>query len=443
VGGRGLNTRTMLGFLLNAGPLTLVVAPEIVTSANRHFDLRVPWIERPPIPPERSEWQFEWYANGPYSIDYPTRFGSERLQRVYAGQSSLALALGPLEVGAASENHWWGPGIGNALILSNNAPGFPHLFMRAARPLETLLGTVDFRWIVGGLTESRFFDTDSTNNLRSISAGAATLQLRRPAGLSFGLARSVYGTADGWSQVAARWFDVFRATGRPNDVSFGDSALYPGGYDQVYSLFARWVMPAAGLETYVEWGRTEMPRSLRDILVTPGHTQAYIVGLQWARPVFRESGVLRVQAENTSVERSASFRQRPVGVWYTSRRVIQGYTERGQPLGAAVGPGSSGQFVAFDYVRPNTSFGIFAGRTRNNEDVRTISRFPEFKSWCTHDVNLYGGVRTAARSRFGTVEFEVIPAHRIQPWFQVGSGCPRGDAMVDIHNTTLRLTISR
>lgn len=441
--GRGWSTRTIAGAALDLGRLHLVIAPEMVTIENRHFDLRVPWIERPPIPPDRSEWQFEWYAYGPYSIDMPTRFGAERIQRVYPGQSSLSLAVGPIEIGTATENQWWGPGIGNALVLSNNAPGFPHAFVRASRPLRTRLGAIDFRWLVGGLRESDFFDTVSTNNLRSISAAAVTVGLRRPAGLTVGAARSVVSTATGWGDAWSGWFDVLRNTGRPNNVPFGDSALYPGGSEQITSLFARWVMPAANLETYVEWGRTELPASLRDLVQAPGHTQAYTLGLQWAREVRRPGHLLRVHVENTSVERSASFRTRPVGVWYTSRRVIQGYTNRGQPLGAAVGPGSSGQRIALDYSRPRVSLGLLAGRIRYNEDVRVISQFPSFKSWCTHDIYLYGGARGALHSRFGSVELEFVPANRIQAWFQVGSGCPRGDAMVDIRNNTLRLTLSR
>jgi hypothetical protein len=441
--GRGLNTRTMLGFAADLGRVHFVLAPEVVTSANRDFDLRVEWIERPPIPPERSEWQFEWYAYGPYSIDLPTRFGADPIRRIFPGQSSLAVAAGPVELGIASENQWWGPGINNALILSNNAAGFPHVFLRASRPLETRLGEVDFRWLVGGLKESRFFDTVTTNNLRSLAAGAATLRLRWPEGLTLGAARSVWSTAGGWGDVWGRWFDVFRVTGRPNNRLPGDSALYPGGREQLYSFFGRWVMPAANLETYFEWGRTELPGSLRDLFVDPGHTQGYTVGLQWARQAFGPSDLLRLQAENTSVERSASSRHRPVGVWYTSRQVIQGYTNRGQPLGAAVGPGSSGQQLRVDYLRPNASLGLVAGRIRYNEDVRVISQFPLFKSWCTHDIYLYWGARAGARAPFGQIELEFIPAERIQAWFQVGSGCPRGDAMVDIPNRTLRLTLSR
>jgi hypothetical protein len=441
--GRGASYRLTGGMAARLGVLNVVIAPELTVSSNSHFDLRVPWIERPPIPEDRSEWQFEWYAYGPYSIDMPTRFGDERMSRLHPGQSSLSLDIRATQLGFGTENNWWGPGMYNALVLSNNAPGFPHFFFRSARPLETRIGAVDFRWIVGGLKESDFFDTVSTNNLRSISAAAVTVQLRRPAGLAVGAARSVWGTSTGWSEIPFRWLEVLHGTGRPSNRAMSDSALYPGGREQMYSLFARWVFPRAGLETYVEWGRTEFPTSVRDLLVAPNHTQAYTLGLQWQRPVLRDSTVLRFGVENTTVEQSATYRDRPVGVWYTSRRVIQGYTHRGQPLGAAVGPGSSGQTLVIDLLRRGSSFGLRAGRTRNNEDVRAISAIPDFKSWCTHDVNLYWGPRASILTRLGLAELDVTFGNRIQAWFQVGNGCPRGDAQVDIRNTTFKLTLSR
>lgn len=441
--GRGVSWRVSGGISAKLGRINLVLAPELAVMSNSDFDLRVPWIERPPIPPDRSGWQFEWYAYGPYSIDMPTRFGDANLNRLHLGQSSISVDLGATELGFGVENNWWGPGIYNALILSNNAPGFGHFFFRPARPFNTRLGEVDFRWMVGGLTESEFFDTVSTNDLRSISAAAVTLRLRKPDGLTIGAARSVWGTSTGWGEIPLRWLEVFHGTGRPNNRALSDSALYPGGREQMYSLFARWVFPRAGLESYVEWGRTEFPISIRDLLVSPNHTQAYTLGLQWQRSVLRDSTVLRFGIENTTVEQSATFRDRPLGVWYTSRRVIQGYTNRGQPLGAAVGPGSSGQTMVIDVVSRAASFGLKAGRIRYNEDVRAISPIPYFKSWCTHDVYLYWGPRASIRSRLGVAELDMTFANRIQAWFQVGNGCPRGDAQVDIRNNTLRLTFSR
>lgn len=440
--GRGTNTRTAAGFFARFWSIRIVVAPELSVMPNDSFELRKPIIERPFIPADRSPFSLPWYVVGPYSVDMPTRFGNESMTRVSYGQSSILIGLPKVQLGFANENEWWGPGIGNALVLSNNAPGFPHYFFRTTRPLRTRAGDLDVRWLVGGLTESDHFDTTAANDLRSLSAAAVTLRLKRPAGLTIGAARSVWGTSTSWSDIPLRWMEVFHSTGRPNNLPLSDSLLYPGGRDQVYSLFARWVLPEAGLDVYTEWGRTEFPTSLRDLFVAPNHTQAYTIGFQWRRPGWSGNDFWRVHAENTSVEQGATFRDRPLGVWYTSRRVIQGYTNRGQPLGAAVGPGSSGQNLKVDYMRPNWSFGMEAGRTRYNEDVRSLSDIQSFKRWCTHDVYLYWGVRSAWWSRLGFAALDATFGNRYNPWFQMQSGCPRGDAMVDIRNNTLSLTLS-
>jgi hypothetical protein len=213
----------------------------------------------------------------------------------------------------------------------------------------------------------------------------------------------------------------------------------------MYSLFARWVMPESGFELYGEWGRTEFPPSLRNFLIAPNHTQAYTLGFQWRRPGFTGTDLWRIQGENTSVEQSATFRDRPLGVWYTSRKVIQGYTNRGQPLGASVGPGSSGQNINIDYMRPLWAVGIKAGRMRLNEDVRSIyytnnSPF-YYKAWCSHDIDLYYGLRASGQARVGFAALDLTFGNRIQPWFQTITGCPSGSNMVDIRNNTVSITI--
>ncbi len=443
--GRGMNMTLAGGFFARVGRVQIVVAPQLTSQANKYFQLHVPGIDRPVVPADRSPWQFEYYAAGPYSVDMPTRFGDKRIGRLSSGQSSISVAFRNIQFGLSNENEWWGPGISNALVLSNNAPGFPHYFLRTGKPIRTRLGDIDVRWLVGGLTESGFFDTTSTNNLRSITAGALSLKLRKPEGLTLGVTRSVWQTASGWGKIPVRWFELFHPITWPNRVPLNDSLLAPGGRDQIFSLFGRWVMPESGFELYGEWGRTEFPPSLRNFLIAPNHTQAYTIGFQWRRPGLRPNDFWRVQAENTSVEQSATFRDRPIGVWYTSRKVIQGYTNRGQPLGASVGPGSSGQNMNIDYMRPSWAVGVKAGRMRLNEDVRSIyfsNNGPLFyKAWCSHDIDLYYGARASGQSRFGFAALDLTFGNRIQPWFQTITGCPSGSNMIDIRNNTVSITI--
>jgi ADP-heptose:LPS heptosyltransferase len=437
--GRGANVSASGGFAVNAGRLRFILAPELVYSANGFVERDTERFYAPPIPPDRSPYTLVWYTGGPFSADYPIRFGDEPIRRLTPGQSSAALRLGVIEIGAGTENQWWGPGFRNALILSNAAPGFPHLFVRSARPWRTRLGDVEFRWLVGGLSESDFFDTTSANDLRSLAAAAVTLEPWWARNLTLGASRSVMGTATGWGEIPLRWADIFRRTGEPNDRPQSDSALRPGGREQIYALFARWRFPRSGFELHAEWGRTEVPKSLRDLLVSPNHTQAYTLGAQWrSSPKDR---FWRLQTEATSLEQSPTFRERPQGVWYASRKIIQGYTNRGRPLGAGVGPGSSGQWLALDRFTTASSVGVYLARTRNNEAVRAIYEFPQYVAYCTHDVTVFGGARGSAFTRFGYIALDFTIGNRINLWFQNGAGCPRGDAQIDVRNHTLSITL--
>jgi len=442
--GRGLSSRTVLGVKLEGRRARLILAPEIIVSANSDW-----WLDStfylPPLSPANNGggYAFPYYAVT-YPVDHPLRFGPRRIHRLDLGQSTASLLVRSLELGFSNENEWWGPGIRNAIVLSNNAPGFPHLFVRTRRPIDTRFGPVEMRWLVGGLTESRYFDTVSTNNVRSLAAFAATLQTKWDPNLSVGLARSVYATATGWGDVPWRWFDVLARTNRGKAgplTPLRDTALTPGGKDQIFSVFARWVFPADGLEIYAEWARRELRPSLRDFLVAPNHTQGYTLGAQWRRGAWR-SGTFRLQSEMTQLEQSATFRDRPVGSWYTSRRVVQGYTNRGEMIGASIGPGASSQWLAVDYLKPVWRLGAFVGRTRWNEDVHSTAGFPEYVGYCNHDVSIYPGVRGAKISRFGSVSAELTLQNRLNAFFQNGGGCPNVGARVDIRNNTLSVSFT-
>ena len=442
--GVGISSRLIAGLNLAVGPLRLVLAPELVKADNDFFLIRdTIRFYAPPVPKDRSAggMVFPWYAIGPYSIDLPTRFGTKPISRLDAGQSTAMLEFRGVATGVSNENQWWGPGIRNALILSNNAPGFPHIFIRTQKPWKTRIGDIEARLLAGGLTESRYFDTTDTNNLRSLSGFAFSVRPRFEKNLVLGGSRAVYATSKRWEKIPWRLFDAFAATGRPNNRALADSTLRPGGRDQIFSLFARWVFPADGFEAYTEWSRLEFPVSLKDLLTAPNHTQGYTLGVQYVRPAVRTNSRMRIQAELTSVEQSATFRDRPQGSYYTSRRVIQGYTQMGQPLAAGIGPGASGQWMAADYIEPNWSFGLFAGRIRWNEDFHSTYQFPLYLGYCSHDVSVFPGARASAGSRFGYISADILFGNRLNAFFQEQSGCPKGNSVLDIRNRTITVTV--
>lgn len=422
--GRGMSTRTLVGATLESRRVRLILAPEIVLSANSDWVLRHDFYA-PALPPSRSPYDFPYYI-GSSTIDQPMRFGNRAIRRIDLGETSAMITTTHTSFGFSNENEWWGPGIRNAIVLSDNAPGFPHLFFRTARPLKTGIGDVEVRWLVGGLVESAYFDTVSTNNLRSIASIAASLQTRWDPNLSVGVTRSVYGTTNGWGRIAGRWLDALGPTTRTSS--------------QLSTLFSRWVFPRDGVELYTEWGRVYRPKSLRDFLVAPNHTQGYTVGLQWRGAPWRE-GDFRLQTEITSLEQSATFRDRPVASWYSSGPVIQGYTNRGEVLGASIGPGAQSQFVAMDYLKTGWRLGTFGGRIRWNEDAHDNFGFPQYAAYCNQDVSMYGGLRGAKKGRLGWLTADLIFQNRLNAFFQNAGGCPY-DRRLDIHNTTVAISFT-
>jgi hypothetical protein len=329
--GRGTSVLARGGLAVRAGRFAAVLAPEVATAQNRGFQSSPTGLEgqRPATGPFAAPWFV-----GPYSADLPIRFGDQSYTVFAPGQSHATVDVGPLAAGVSTENQWWGPGVRNALVLSNAGEGVVHAFVRTGRPLRTRIGDVEARWIVGGLTPSLFFDQpDDTPAGRALSGAVATLRLRAEPDLTVGVARLVLTPTRG--AVLGRAFDVFHR----NQPLGADQALPDRRrVDQLMSVFARWVFPGAGAEAYGEFARLELPRSFREFLVAPMNTGAYTLGAARAyRP--RAGHAVRVNLELTNLEQSRTFTDRPPPPdFYTGRAAPGGFTNRGQVLGAAIGP---------------------------------------------------------------------------------------------------------
>jgi hypothetical protein len=322
--------------------------------------------------------------------------------------------------------------------MSNHAAGFPHLFLRTGRPIETKIGALEGTWILGRLSESDYFDVDPTNDTRSLSGLVVTLSPSFERDLTLGASRVVFATPErsGWPSAA---INVFRNVGRPNSADSAERA--PSGLDQIFAVFGRWVFSPAGFEVYGEWARFEQPASFKDFLEFPGHSQGYTTGLQWTTPK-GDSRVLRVQAELTNLEPSATWRVRPVYGSYTSRVVPQGYTHRGQVIGASIGPGASSQWLAFDLMEEGWKAGVFGGRIRWDAAAQFTDVVLEPKR---EDVSLFWGIRAAKDLEGWTLSGELSHGVRINYLFQTfypdpNSGKAEG---VDVANTTLSMTFTK
>lgn len=436
---RGWNGQVRLGARVEWGRFFAVFAPEFIASDNGRYEMPHPATTLP-LPAGRNPLSSPWHTRP--SIDTPLRFGSHGFSLADPGQSSVGVRFGAITAGLSSENEWWGPGIRNAIVLSNNAAGIPRAFVRTGHPLRTAIGTIEGSWFLGGLFESRYFDNVWQDDRRSISGIALTWRPKFEPDLTLGVARTVYASVIGWDRLPSHILDVLR--GRGTHTTADSGAV--NSREQITALFGRWVFPAARFATHFEWARTEWPTSLRDFLMSPTHSQGYTLGLEWATPVGPSPNLLRFQAEHTYLERSPSYRDRPLASFYTSASVAQGYTQRGQVIGAAVGPGGSGHWVGLDYSMPTWRVGLQLGRIRWDDDA--LYRFPNVNyenKWCSHDVSLFAGVTASHGSPLGRISASLTRGERINMFFYHLTWCgPTADRIeiVDARNTTLEIRIS-
>ncbi len=422
--GRGWSARVAIGLGANYTRFHALFVPDIQRVENGAFNLL------PSTIPGRSAFASP-FQSGPVSADVPTRFGNTPFTIVSPGQSALWATVGQVDVGASTENQWWGPALQNALVMSNNAPGIPEFFARTNRPWVTPIGAFEAKLMAGELTESLFFDQDPTNDVRAISGAVATYAPAIEPRLTFGVTRVVYSPIGGFGGVAGHALDALVRWSTIRSDSAGR-----GGIDQLGSLFARWVFPESGFEIYTEWSRMLLPVSLRDFLIAPQLTQGYTIGGQATGHV-RPNALLRFQTEFTNLEQAPATRAADSLSFYTSRGVPQGYTQRGQVIGAPIGPGSSSQMIGVDYMPPRWDVGLFAERIRWNDDAYYLQ--PTGVSFFSNDVTILAGVRGTVHVMGSEVHGEASTSQRLNFMFQNVRGGFGPQRANDVYNATLRV----
>lgn len=424
--GRGWSSTTTMGARLQWRNVTANFAPEFVTVANDAFPIIVA-----PDSVNRSGFINPFHFHG-RSIDAPLRFGYDGYTLVALGQSAIEARFGPVALGASTENLWWGAGIRSGLVMSNNAAGIPQAYVRTPKPVVTRWGNFEGRLLLGVLTESRFFDLSSENDYRSFSGVAATWSPKFEPGLTIGASRVMLEQLPDRGALAA-------------DVHNFALTLYNIRMDEMSSLFGRWGFPENDFELHWEWARLRLP-SLRGLLVNPQANQGYTIGAQWAprldwlSDLRRDSVRVRLQGEATMLEQTASQPGVETPGYYTSFRVPQGYTQRGEVIGAATGTGSSNQWLMAELIDPRASFGLFIGRIRWEEDAYFLTQ-PGLKRF-THDVSLLKGMRGSLSLKGLTLNAEFMKAKRLNTFFQTPIFGDYWNARFDVYNYTLNLGAS-
>ena len=362
--GRGFNTRFQGGGIaavdLNQHRIGMTLFPEFWAAENRAFEL----VSADDITGTTVLFADQTYGYITRNMDLPQRFGSDPLVEFGWGETEMRYDYQRLSIGFGNQALWLGPGRENALILSNNAGGFPKIDI-GIRKTELRFGDIEigaFEGLAfwGRLTPSEFFDTVryDTHNFYS--------------GLALGYSPSFWRDFTvGFNKVAITQWSQIDGTAfiQPFNPEFKG---YRGEGGQQASLTGDFFSTASGTNIYVEWGRWDFSGD-RNLYNVPGWASAFTIG---GRQIFGidPRRFMLLSVEFTDLGKSRAQMLVPAERWnnvgfYQQQNVGTGFTHRGQVLGGAIGPGGDSQNLAIAYYGRLGYVDLFINRIARNKDV--------------------------------------------------------------------------
>lgn len=354
--GRGYNTSLTAGVRLEGYGFELTFKPQVSWSQNKEFDISED------IYPNPYSYSFKsGTVNHP--IDIVQRYGDSSFWNYDWGDSEIRWTWHTLTFGFGTQNPWLGPAFINPMLGSNNAPGYLK-FDAGLRKTEVIipffgwsLGSIEGRIWVGQLEESEYFDSNPDNNTRMLTAMSASYNPSFIPGLTIGLNR-VFNTY--WKTENFKYIPRLFTTSRSNALASSGN-----DEDQKFSLFAEWNFSNVGFTVYGEFGRDDFSSNEKS---NPFHTAIYSIGAKQSIPLnftklipyLSEFWNLKSELifEWNDFEMSQDFQlQWPYMGYYAHGFVKQGYTHKGQILGAATGWAGNSQFIQYKIYHP---FGFVA-----------------------------------------------------------------------------------
>jgi hypothetical protein len=357
------------GLHAHLGPISVQLQPEWVLSQNKKTE--------PFFNDNQDSLKAIYYDRVVNRIDAPMQFATGWKHQVLPGQSSVRLNYKKLSAGISTENLWWGPGIRNAILMSNHAPGFPHLTFNTTAPVQSVIGSFEGQVISGRLKASGVVPADTgitaggrpiwepkrADGNRYLNGMVATWQPKWTPGLHVGFARVVY---QYWSDVPSNLTGYLPVMLRLFKSRLGNEDSLQR--DQMLSLFFRLQLPGEQAEVYGEWARNDHSWNFSDLLGEPEHSRAYLIGL---RKMFDRPGKQRkfeLMLELTQLQMPSTRLVRAQESWYAHYQVRHGYTHLGQVVGAGIGPGSNSQTFAAVWIKNGERFGISLERVVHDND---------------------------------------------------------------------------
>jgi hypothetical protein len=342
--GVGANATTSAGFRAAGYGFSATLKPEVHYSQNADFDIM------PSAYP--SEYGYFWAIG----MDVYQRPGDGSVYDWSWGDSEIRYSWKAATIGFGTQAVWLGPGVNNAIILSNNAAPFPKLDFGVRKTRISYIGEVEARAFWGQLSESEWFDENPDNDNNLIQGMALSWSPAFFPEFTLGVNRIILTKWEDFSWTDATSIFI-------PDLDTG----YDAG-DQRISTTGELLFTTVGLRIWGEIAWNDFYRSWDSFIRYPFHTVAYAAGLEkvWRLPSPRYA--IMFQGEVSSTESSRDTAVYWTQTFYAHHIVTQGHTNGGQYLGVGYGSGGNFQRGSLSLLHPDGSASFFVQRLNRNSD---------------------------------------------------------------------------
>lgn len=326
--GKGYNTSLTAGVRLEAYGFEVTVKPQVAFSQNLGFEI-MPGVYG-------SEYSYFWAGN----IDLVQRYGDSSFWTFDWGDTELRWSWNTLTIGFGFQSPWLGPAWLNPMLGSNNSGTYPKFDIGLRRTKVTLpwlgwyIGDIEGRIWCGKLSESDYFDNDSSNDYRQLTGFSIAYSPAFLPELTFSINKISIAR---WDEKSIKYLNPFYDT---NAVE-----------DQKCSFAVDLLFPAVGFEFYGELGLDDY--NSRGF-ANPFHTAIYTIGAKKEISFFQKFSYFKkfnirpeIIFEWNNFEMSQDFQLQWHYMGYYSHGLIkQGYTQDGQIIGAGSGYFGNSQYLA-------------------------------------------------------------------------------------------------
>ncbi|MCR4940608.1 MAG: capsule assembly Wzi family protein [Treponemataceae bacterium] len=358
--GRGYNTSLTAGIRFEAFGFEATFKPQLSFSQNLAFDL---------ISPAYSGSAYAGKADtygyfGVTYLDAPQRFGEDPFFTYDWGDTEIRWTWKSFTIGFGTQSIWLGPAKLNPIMHSNNAPTYPKVDVGLRKTSLYMpyfgwyLGDIEARTWVGKLTESDYFDNDDSNNETMLTAMSISFAPAILEGLVFTANRVFHNYWDfsNLSYLAELFF-----------ISLDNLKQIQNDENQIASVSFSYSLPDSSFRMYGEVGIDDYVQGKTGIIRYPFHTMVWTAGFEQSFELPADM-LCRLSAEFTNMEMSQDFQFQWPYTFYAHGRIKQGYTNRGQWIGAGCGTGGNSQYLGFDVYSKKWNVKLFLQRTNTDNN---------------------------------------------------------------------------